>query len=155
MSVQAIPKGYHTLTPHLVVRACAEAIDFWKRAFGAEELVRVPSPGGGLMHAEIKIGDSILMLTDENPQWGCLSPLSLNGAPMTLTLYSESADAVFDRAVEAGCTVKMPMDNMFWGDRYGQVVDPYGFVWAVAQHVEDPTPEQIQERMAAMFAAKG
>jgi PhnB protein len=150
-----VPCGYHTLSPHLRVRGAVEALEFYKNAFGAEEVCRVPGPNGTIMHAEMTIGDSRLMLCDEFPDWGALSPKSLNGTGVTLNLYVEDADAVFERAVAAGATVKMPLENQFWGDRYGQVVDPFGHEWAIATHVEDVAPEEMETRAAAAMSQMG
>jgi PhnB protein len=146
-----IPDGFHTLTPHLVIKGAAEAVEFYKRAFGAEEmcLMRMPGSDGTerVMHADLRIGDSRLFLADECPEYGSMGP---NGASsVTLHLYVDDADAAFDRAVEAGAQVAMPLADMFWGDRYGKLVDPFGHHWSIAQHKEDPTPEQMKERMAA------
>ena len=154
MTVQAVPDGYHTVTPYLIINGAAQAIEFYKQAFGAEETMRMPGPGGAIMHAEIKIGDSFVMLSDEFPDYGALSPQGLNGSPVTLSLYVEDADATFERAVAAGATVRMPLGDQFWGDRYGQVVDPFGHIWAVATHKEDVTPEEMATRAAAAFGGK-
>jgi PhnB protein len=149
-----IPDGHHTITPHLVIDGASEAIEFYKRAFGAEELCRMPFPGpDGQMkvgHAALQVGDSRLFLADECPQAGVTGPNG--GSPVTIHLYVTDADAVFGRAVEAGATVAMPLADMFWGDRYGQVVDPFGHRWSIATHLEDLTPEQMEERKAAAFA---
>ncbi len=151
-----IPEGYHAITPHLVVKGASEAIEYYKRAFGAEEICRMPMPGpDGQMkvgHAELQVGDSRLFLADEFPERGVTGP---NGSsPVTIHLYVTDADAVFGQAVEAGATAIMPPADMFWGDRYGKLVDPFGHHWAIATHQEDPTPEQMQERMAAMFGGQ-
>jgi uncharacterized glyoxalase superfamily protein PhnB len=147
-----IPKGHHTITPHLIIKGASEAIDFYKRAFGAKEWGRMPMPGpDGTMrlgHAELEIGDSRLFLADEFPERGVTGP---SGGSVTIHLYVTDADATFNQAVEAGATVKMPLANMFWGDRYGQVVDPFGHHWSIAAHLEDLTIEQMQERMASAF----
>ena len=147
-----IPAGYHVITPHLVIKGAAEAIEFYKRAFGAEEICRMPFPEkDGTMklgHAELQIGDSKLFLADEFPDYGSVGP-SGGGSPVTIHLYVTDADAAFARAVEAGASVAMPLDNMFWGDRFGKLVDPFGHHWSIAEHLEDPTPEQMKERMAA------
>ena len=148
-----IPDGYHTITPHLVIKGASEAIEFYKRAFGAEELCRMPFPGPDgqvkLGHAELQIGNSRLFLADEFPGQGSTGP---NGSsPVSIHLYVTDADAAFGRAVEAGATVSMPLADMFWGDRYGKLVDPFGHHWSIAAHLEDLTPEQMQERMAAAF----
>jgi PhnB protein len=155
MSTQPIPAGYHTITPHLVARDAGKAIDFYKRAFGAEELGRMPSPDGRIMHAELKIGDSRLMIADEFPEHGCKGPLSLGGSAVTLHVYVENVDTFTQRAVGAGATVTMPVTDMFWGDRYGKLKDPFGHEWSVATHKEDLTPAEMQKRAAAMFSAGG
>ena len=143
--VRAIPEGMHSLTPHLICRGAAEAIDFYARAFGAVELVRLPGPDGRLMHATLRIGDANLMLVDEMPEWGALGPLALGGTAVTLHLYVDDVDASFQRAVAAGAAPKLPPADMFWGDRYGQVIDPYGHRWSIATHVRDVPPEQMLE----------
>jgi PhnB protein len=140
----AIPLGMHTLTPHLVCAGAADAIEFYKKAFNAQELGRVPGPDGKLMHAIITIGDSPVMLVDEYPDWGSLGPNARGGSSVTLHLYVEDADAQFKQAVDAGCTVRMPLDDMFWGDRYGIVQDPFGHLWSIATHVRDASPEEIR-----------
>jgi uncharacterized glyoxalase superfamily protein PhnB len=149
-----IPAGLHAITPHLVIKGASEAIEFYKRAFGAKELSRMPFPGKNgqvkLGHAELKIGDSRLFLSDEFPGRGGLGPGS--SSPVTLHLYVTNADAAFASAVEAGAKVTMPLANMFWGDRFGKLVDPYGHHWSIAERLEDLTPEQMQERMAAAMA---
>ncbi|HJT78638.1 MAG TPA: VOC family protein [Gemmataceae bacterium] len=152
--VRSVPEGYHTLTPHLVVRGAAAAIDFYKQAFGATEICRHVGPDGqSLMHAQLRIGDSLLFLADEFPQ--CRSPQALGGSPVTLALYVEDCDAVFKRAVAAGATVRMPLADMFWGDRYGCLIDPFGHVWSVATHKEDVPPEELARRAQAAFAHMG
>lgn len=149
-----IPAGYHAITPHLVIKGASEAIEFYKRAFAAQEICRMPSPGPDgqvkLMHAELQIGDSRLFLADEFPNRGVLGPSGRS--PVTIHLYVTDADAAFKRAVEAGAKVGMPLANMFWGDRYGQLVDPFGHHWSIAEHLEDLTPEQMKERMAAAMS---
>jgi uncharacterized glyoxalase superfamily protein PhnB len=150
--VRAIPEGFHTITPHLVVRGGAAAIEFYKKAFGATEICRFPGPDGqSLMHGELKIGDSILFLADEFPNMGCQSPLALGGSPVTISLYVEDTDAVFNQAVAAGAQVRMPPADMFWGDRYAQLTDPFGHVWALATHKEDVSPEEMARRAEAAF----
>ena len=147
-----IPDGFHTLTPHLVVSDAVKAIEFYKKAFGAVEKDKFMGPDGKVvMHAELKIGNSIFMLGNEHPPT-CLSPKSHGGTSVTLGLYVENADATFDRAVKAGCTVKMPLADQFWGDRYGQLEDPFGHQWSVATHKQDLTREQIAENAKAFFA---
>jgi PhnB protein len=153
--VSSNPCGYGTLTPHLRVRGASEAIEFYKKAFGAEEIVRMPGPDDKVMHAELKFGESRLMLCDEFPDWGALSPQSLNGTGVTIHMYVEDADAVFERAVSAGATVQMPLQNQFWGDRYGKVVDPYGHEWSIATHIEDVAPEEMETRAAAAMSEMG
>lgn len=147
--VSPIPKGYRSLTPYLIVRNCAEALGFYVKAFGAKEKVRMAMPDGSIMHAEIQIGDSMLMLTEENPSWGAQSPLSLGGNATSVLIYTKDAEALVARAEAAGCTVEMPVAPMFWGDRYGKVRDPYGHSWSVATHFEDVTPKQMQKRADA------
>lgn len=146
-----IPEGYRTITPYLVLKGAAEALAFYAKAFGAVETVRMPGPGGSVMHAEVRIGDSMLMLSDEFPDWGQLGPLARGGSTCTMMLYVEDCDAAFQRAVEAGCTVTMPPTDEFWGDRFAKVTDPFGHQWAISTHVEDVTPEEMKKRMAARF----
>ena len=145
-----IPEGMHSLTPHLVCAGAADAIDFYERAFNAVEQARLPGPDGKLMHAAVKIGDSTLMLVDENPQWGSLGPKALKGSPVTIHLYVPDVDATVAKAVAAGAKVTMPVADMFWGDRYGQLEDPFGHRWSVATHTRDLTSEEIREGMAKM-----
>ncbi|MEO7496052.1 MAG: VOC family protein [Massilia sp.] len=141
--VNPVPMGMHTITPHLNCKGAAEAIDFYKKAFGATEFGRVAGNDGRLLNAMLKIGDSPLMLVDEFPEWGGTSPATLGGSPVTIHLQVEDCDAWFARAVEAGAEVKLPMADMFWGDRYGMVIDPFGHYWSIATHIVDKTPEQI------------
>ena len=152
--VNPVPEDMHSVTPHLVCAGAAEAIEFYKKAFGAVEAARVPGPGGKLMHALIRIGDSAVMLVDEMPEWGALGPKTLNGSPVTLHLYVEDADAAFERAVKAGAKVTMPLADQFWGDRYGKLVDPFGHHWSIATHVRDVSMEEAQQAMKAMQAAQ-
>ncbi len=149
-AAKPIPDGMHALTPHIVCAGAAEAIDFYRKAFGATELTRLEGPGGKLMHAAVRIGDSVLMLMDEFPEWGTLGPKALKGTPVTLHLYVQDADAEMARAVAAGATVTMPIADMFWGDRYGQVEDPFGHRWSIATHTRDLSPEEIRQGMEAM-----
>jgi uncharacterized glyoxalase superfamily protein PhnB len=154
-AVKPIPDGFHTITPHIVVKGAAKAIDFYKAAFGAEELGRHGMPDGTIMHALLKIGDSMLMLNDEFPQMGAKGPQTLGGTATTLNLYVQDADKAFQRAVNAGATVKMPIADMFWGDRYGMVSDPFGHSWSIATHKQDLTPQQIMEAAKTAMAGKG
>src|SRR4051812_42082724 len=143
--VKPVPEGMHTLTPHLVCAGAADAIAFYKNAFNAEELMRLPGPDGKIMHAMLQIGDSRLMLVDEAPQWGALGPKSLKGTPVTLHLAVENVDAFFQRAIDAGATVRMAVADMFWGDRYGVLEDPFGHHWSVATHMRDLSHEEIRK----------
>jgi len=154
MAVKPRPEGYHTATPYLTIRDAARAIDFYRQAFGATELMRMPGPGGKIMHAEIRIGDSIVMISDENLEMGAPSPESLGGTPGSIFLYVDDVDAVVARATQAGAKVKMPATDMFWGDRFGSVVDPFGHAWGVATHKEDLGPEEIVRRRDAQMGTK-
>ena len=151
-AVKPIPEGMHSLTPHLICAGAAEAIAFYKAAFNAVEVTRLPGEGGKLMHAMIRIGDSALMLVDENPAWGMLGPKALKGSPVTVHLYVKDVDATFAQAVAAGAKVTMPLDDMFWGDRYGTLEDPFGHRWSVATHKRDLSPKEIQDGMAKLAA---
>ncbi|PYX20933.1 MAG: glyoxalase, partial [Acidobacteria bacterium] len=135
--VKAVPPGFHTLTPHLVVRNAEQALEFYKNAFGAEVLHVAHMPDGKVMHASLRIGDSMLMLNDEFPDYGTLSPLSTGGSAVTIHIYTENVDAAFNRAVSAGAQVKMPLADQFWGDRYGVVADPFGHKWSLGAHIKD------------------
>ena len=143
-----IPDGMHTLIPHLVCADAAAAIEFYKKAFGAIEELRLPGPGGKLMHAMLRIGGSALMLVDEWPEMGALGPKALKGSPVTIHFYATDVDAAVARAVAAGAEVVMPVADMFWGDRYGQLRDPFGHLWSVATHLRDLSPEEIAQNMA-------
>jgi PhnB protein len=145
---QAVPPGFHTLTPHLIVRDAARAIAFYEKAFGAQLLHKMLTPDGKVMHASLKVGDSMLMLNDEFPEWGALSPLSGGGAGVTLHLYLENVDGAFQRAVSAGADVKMPLMDQFWGDRYGIVGDPFGHKWSLATHIRDVSQEEMAKAQA-------
>jgi PhnB protein len=154
-TVKRVPEGYHTLTPHLVVHGAAQAIEFYKKAFGAKELRRSPGPGGKLMHAELQIGNSRLMLNDDFPEMGAVSPQALKGTPVTIHIYVEDADAMFQQAVKAGAKVLMDLADQFWGDRYGVVTDPFGHHWSIGSHIKDLTPEELQKAGAAAMAQMG
>ncbi|RZT97851.1 VOC family protein [Rivibacter subsaxonicus] len=154
-AVKPIPDGMHSITPHLVCAGAADAIEFYKKAFGAVELMRLPAPDGRLMHAAVQIGDSMLMLVDEMPEFGCHGPKALNGSAVTIHLQVKDVDATVAQAVAAGAKLTMPVADQFWGDRYGQVEDPFGHRWSVATHLRDLSPEQIQEAMkGAMSGAQ-
>jgi len=145
--VKPIPSGFHTLTPHLVVKGASRAIDFYKKAFGAQEIGRLTGPDGkSIMHANLKIGDSHVFLVDEMPQMGCRGPESIGATPVTIHMYVEDVDATFGKAVAAGAQVRMPVADMFWGDRYGILTDPFGHSWSLATHKEDLSPEEIGKR---------
>ncbi len=148
--VQAIPAGFHSMTPDLVCAGAADAIEFYKKAFNAVELMRVPLSQGKLMHAEIRIGDSVAMLADEFPDMGMLGPKSFKGSPVTIHLYVEDVDAFVARAVTAGAKITMPIADMFWGDRYGKLEDPFGHHWSVATHIRDVSAEEMQQGMQKM-----
>jgi uncharacterized glyoxalase superfamily protein PhnB len=149
-ATKPIPDGMHSLTPHLVCAGAADAIAFYKAAFGAVELHRLPGPNGLLMHAAVRIGDSVLMLVDEAPNWGMLGPKALKGSPVTIHLYVADVDAAVAKAVAAGAKVTMPVADMFWGDRYGTLEDPFGHRWSLATHTRDTTIEEMQQAMAGM-----
>jgi uncharacterized glyoxalase superfamily protein PhnB len=148
--VRPIPEDMHTLTPHLVCANALEAIEFYKRAFNATEGGVMLTPDGKLMHAQIRIGDSALMLMEENKAWGAVGPASLGGSPVTIHMYVRDADATFKQAVAAGAISKMEPADMFWGDRYGVLTDPYGHSWAVATHTRDVSPEEMKAAIAQM-----
>jgi PhnB protein len=149
---QAIPKGYHTVTPNIVVAGAAKAIDFYKKAFGAEEVMRFPGPDGMIMHAEIRIGDSVIMLADEMPEQGGKSPKSYGGTSVSFFVYGENVDAAWKRAVDAGARTIMPLADQFWGDRSGCLEDPFGHRWWLAQHTQDLTPEEIRKAAETFFS---
>jgi PhnB protein len=154
MSVNPIPEGYHSLTPYLAVERAEEAIDFYKRAFGATERSRMPAPGGMIAHAELQIGDSLFMLSDPFPQSTVKSPKEVGGTSVGIFLYVEDVDAVMQQSVDAGATVTMPDEDMFWGDRFGTLTDPFGHTWSIATHKEDLSEEEMaaraQEAMASL-----
>ena len=155
MAIKPIPDGYRTVTPYLIIKGAADAIDFYKHAFGATEMLRMADPQGRVGHAEIKIGDSVIMLADEHPAMGYRSPRSLGGSSISILLYLEDVDGVFERAVKHGAKAQRPVENQFYGDRSGTLEDPFGHVWTVATHVEDVPPEEMKRRAeAAMKSAK-
>ena len=145
-----IPQGMHTVTPHLICAGAAQAIEFYKQAFGAIEEARLPGPDGRLMHASVKIGDSQVMLVDEMPEWGALGPKSLKGSPVTIHLIVDDVDSFVARAVKAGAKVTMPVEDQFWGDRYGKLEDPFGHHWSVATPVREVSMEEAQKAMQQM-----
>ena len=148
--VQPVPSGFHTLTPHLVVKGASKAIEFYKKAFNAEEIARLPTTDGkSILHADVKIGDSHVMLVEEFPHMDCRGPESIGGTPVTIHMYVEDVDAAFGKAVAAGARVRMPLSDMFWGDRYGVLTDPFGHSWSLATHKEDLTPQEISQRAQA------
>jgi PhnB protein len=147
MSVKPVPDGYHTLTPFLTVRDAARAIEFYKQAFGAVERGVMKGPEGKIMHAELKIGDSIIMLSDEFPEFGSVSPQTIGGSGMGLHIYLDGVDAAFDRAVKAGAQVEMPVMDQFWGDRYGKLKDPFGHKWSIATHTKDLSMDEMKHGM--------
>jgi PhnB protein len=148
-SVKPIPEGYHTVTPYLVVHDAAKAIDFYKRAFDAKEIMRMEGPPGKIGHAELHIGDSVVMLADEMPQAVTKAPQTVGGTTCGIFLYVTDVDAVYQKAVGAGGKATMPPADMFWGDRYGQLTDPFGHSWSIATHKEDVAPEEMKRRMQA------
>ena len=148
-SVRPVPEGYHTATPYLICDGAAEAIDFYKRAFGAVEMMRMPMPDGKLGHAELKIGDSVIMLADENAEAGIRSPKHYGGTPVSVVLYVEKVDAVFEQAVSSGAKAVRAPEDMFYGDRTSWVIDPYGHSWYIHTHVKDVSPEEMQKAMSA------
>jgi PhnB protein len=149
MATKPIPDGYHTATPYLIVNGAAEAIEFYKRAFGATELLRMADPQGRIGHAEIRVGDSVIMLADEHPGMGYRGPRSMGGSSVSILLYVDDVDTIFDRALSAGATVQRPIANQFYGDRSGKLEDPFGHVWSIATHVEDVPPEEMRRRAEA------
>jgi PhnB protein len=151
-SNQPVPPGYHTVTASLIVRDAAAAIEFYKKALGAEERMRMATPDGRIGHAELKIGDSLIFLADEMPGMSCKSPQSLGGTANNLFLYVEDVDNSFQRATDAGVQVTMPVSDMFWGDRFGSFMDPFGHSWSMATHVEDLSPQEIEERAKTFHA---
>lgn len=151
MTVPFKPPGYHSVTPYLALRDAKAAIDFYTRALGAELVLKLDLPDGRIAHAEIRIGDSVLMLAEENAEWGNRSPQSLGGSPVSLMIYLPDVDAAFDRAIQAGASRVRPVEDQFYGDRSGTLADPYGYQWTLATHVEDVSTEEAQRRMNAML----
>ena len=155
-TVNYIPEGYHTLTPYLTIDGAAEAIEYYKQAFGAEEVSRMPGPDGKtVMHAEIKIGNSKVMMSDAFPDWGVVGPKAIGGTASGLLIYVPNVDEVFDRAVSLGATVKMPVADQFWGDRYGKLEDPFGHSWSIATHIKELTGEEMLAAGQAAMSAGG
>jgi PhnB protein len=150
--VRPIPEGYHSITPYLVVNNAARAIDFYQRAFGAKKTVQMDGPDGKIAHAELKIGDSILMLSEEMPGGGARSPQSVGGTTVSIFLYVENVDAAFKQAQSAGAKVETPLADMFWGDRFGKLTDPFGHSWGLATHIEDVAPAEMQKRSKEAMA---
>jgi PhnB protein len=153
MAVKPIPDGYHAVTPYLMVKGGARALDFYQQVFGATVLVRMDLPNGGVAHAEFKIGDSLVMLSDEQPGMDFPSPETIGGTPVGIHLYVPDSDATFARALAAGATQKKPIQDQFYGDRSGTIVDPFGHLWTISTHVEDVSPEEMTKRMDAMKKA--
>jgi uncharacterized glyoxalase superfamily protein PhnB len=150
---KAIPEGFHSVTPMFMFKDTRKALEFYTRAFGAQELYAMPGPDGkGVMHAELRIGDSIIMMGDEHPQEPCKSAETMGGSPISLYLYVENVDAAFRRALEAGAESRMSVQDMFWGDRVGTVRDPFGYSWMLATHIKDLTSQEIAEGARAAFA---
>jgi PhnB protein len=154
MTAQAIPDGHHTVTPYLAIKNGAKALEFYKKAFGATETFRLMMPDGRLGHAEIRLGDSLIMLSDEFPEYGGKAPDTLGGSPVSIHLYVEDVDAFFKRALAGGAKERKPVMDQFYGDRSGQLEDPFGHLWWVATHKEDVAPTELQRRAQEMFAAK-
>ncbi len=153
--VKPIPEGYHSVTPYLIINGAAEAIEFYKKAFGATELFRFPASGGKIGHAEIKIGDSPIMLSDEWPEMKYLGPKSLNGSPVSLLVYVEDVDTVFNSAIKAGAKEERAVEDKFYGDRAGTLIDPFGHIWHISTHKEDVTPEEMEKRSKTAAASGG
>jgi len=151
MPVKAIPDGYHSVTPYLIIKNAADAMDFYKRAFGASEVMRLAMPTGQVAHAEIQIGDSRVMLADEFPEMGFRGPKTLGGSGVSLMVYVDDVDTRFDRAIGEGCKVLKPLADQFYGDRSGTLEDPFGHVWTIGTHIEDVLPDEISRRAEAMF----
>ncbi len=155
MAVRPVPAGFHTVTPYLIVAGASEALEFYAKAFGAKELMRIDAPGGRIGHAEIRIGDSTIMLADEFLEMGARGPTSLGGTAVSILLYVDKVDELFDRAVAAGAKAIQAVRDQFYGDRSGMLEDPFGHVWTVATHIEDVTPEEINRRFSASMKSAG
>jgi len=149
-AVKSVPEGYPSLSPYLIVRDGAAAIDFYQKVFGAKLRMKLDGPGGRIGHAELEIGNGLVMLADEHPEMGALAPTTIGGTPVGLHLYLEDVDAVAKKAIAAGATLKRPVENQFYGDRLGSIIDPFGHLWHISTHVEDVSPEEIGRRAAAM-----
>jgi len=149
-----IPDGFSSITPHLVIKECDKAIDFYKKAFDAQEIYRSLMPDGRIMHAMIQVGNSFVMMADEFPDMGAKGPKTIGGTSVSLHLYTEDADKLFNQAIAAGATQIMPINDMFWGDRYGQILDPFGHSWAIATHKNDVSPEEMEKAAKEMFSKK-
>ena len=154
-NVKPIPDGYNTVIPYLIIKGASEALEFYKKAFGATERMRMPGPGGKIMHAELEMGDSVIMLADEFPEMNAVSPVTLKGTAVGLHLYVEDVDKIFAQAVAAGATVERPLTNQFYGDRSGSVIDPFGHRWYLTSHVEDVSEEEMKRRMEEMKKSSG
>lgn len=154
MAVKSVPEGYHTATPYLYVKGGAKALDFYKKAFGATELMRMEGPGGSIGHAEIRIGDSPIMLADESPEMGARSPETYGGSAVGIMLYVPDVDATVKRAVDAGAKLDRAIENKFYGDRMGSIKDPFGHIWYIATHIEDVSPDEMKRRAEAMMGQK-
>ena len=152
-AVKSVPEGYPSLSPYLIVRDGAAAIEFYQKVFGATLRMKLDAPGGRVGHAELEIGNGLVMLADEHPEMGALAPTTIGGTPVGLHLYLEDVDAVAKKAIAAGATLKRPVENQFYGDRLGSIIDPFGHLWHISTHVEDVSPEEMQKRMAAMMPA--
>ena len=152
MAVKPIPEGYHSVTPALAIDGAADAIELYKRAFGAQERYRMPMPDGKIAHAELQVGDSVVMVSDSFDWSGVKSPRELGGTTVGIFVYVEDVDSTFQQAVDAGATVAMPVEDQFWGDRFGSLTDPYGHHWSFATHVEDVPPDELERRQREAFA---
>ena len=151
--VKPIPDGYHSVTPYLIIKGASDAIDFYATVFGTTERMRMPMPDGKVGHAELELGDSVIMLADEFPDMGIKSPTTIGGSPVNVHVYVDDVDATYERAVGAGAEVLQPLENKFYGDRSGQVRDPFGHIWSIATHVEDVPPDEMAKRAEAAAAA--